>query len=368
MEGRAKRRGRYLDGNGLFLRVLDPAKRVYWVYRFRVGKRDREMSLGKYTAMTLADARARHAEVRAVVMKGLDPMGEKPGKAPATSSDAQTFGAAADDYVERKEKRGELGKNPKHRQQWRSTLAGLPKWFRDLPVDRIGAQQVFDVLDPIWAKTPETASRLRGRIAAVIDSTRGPEDERRNPAAWTAWMKDKLGEPKKLGKIDRLTGERVERSNHAAMNYKLVPALMAKLAATSGLAALALQITVLTATRTTETLGMTFDEIDFEEATWSIPPSPNEDEEAPPGAAVASGAGHPARSSRRTRRERKPACVSRPTDEAALEHGDGHALEAARPWRCHRPRLSLRISRLGDRDRQDRVHDGRAMSRAHGGE
>lgn len=273
MEGRAKRRGRYLDGNGLFLRVLDPAKRVYWVYRFRVGKRDREMSLGKYPAMTLADARARHAEVRAVVMKGLDPMGEKPGKAPATSSDAQTFGAAADDYVERKEKRGELGKNPKHRQQWRSTLAGLPKWFRDLPVDRIGAQQVFDVLDPIWAKTPETASRLRGRIAAVIDSTRGPEDERRNPAAWTAWMKDKLGEPKKLGKIDRLTGERVERSNHAAMNYKLVPALMAKLAATSGLAALALQITVLTATRTTETLGMTFDEIDFEEATWSIPPS-----------------------------------------------------------------------------------------------
>ena len=79
VEGRAKRKGRYLDGNGLFLRVLDPGKRVYWVYRFRVGKRDREMSLGKYPAMTLADARARHAELRAAVMKGLDPMGERRG-------------------------------------------------------------------------------------------------------------------------------------------------------------------------------------------------------------------------------------------------------------------------------------------------
>ena len=110
----------------------------------------------------------------------------------------------------------------------------LPKSFRDLPLDQIGAQQVFEVLDPIWERTPETGSRLRGRIAAVINSTRGPEDERRNPAAWTKWLKEKLGEPKKLGKIDRLTGERVARSNHAAMSYKLVPALMAKLAGHAG--------------------------------------------------------------------------------------------------------------------------------------
>ena len=82
-----------------------------------------------------------------------------------------------------------------------------------------------------------------------------------------------LGEPKKLGKIDRLTGERIARGNHAAMSYKQVPALMAKLAATPGLPSLALQITILTCARTSETLGMTFDKIDFEEATWSIPAS-----------------------------------------------------------------------------------------------
>ena len=199
-------------------------------------------------------------------------MGEKrPGRAPAASSDAQTFGAAAEDYLERKERRGELGKNAKHRQQWRATLAKLPKSFRDLPLDQIGAQQVFEVLDPIWERTPETASRLRGRIAAVIDATRGPEDERRNPAAWTKWMKDKLGDPKKLGKIDRLTGERVPRGNHAAMSYKLVPTFMTKLATMPGLAALALRFTILTGARTDETLGMPWEEIDFESATWNVP-------------------------------------------------------------------------------------------------
>jgi hypothetical protein len=71
------------------------------------------------------------------------------------------------------EARGEW-KNPKHRQQWRNTLAGLPAWFRGSPIDEIGPQQVFDALNPIWIQTPETGSRLRGRIETVIGDGRGP--------------------------------------------------------------------------------------------------------------------------------------------------------------------------------------------------
>ena len=262
---------RHPDGGGLFFKVAGQGK-AYWTFRYSLGGKESETSLGPYPEMSLDAARIRHLELRAAVAKKIDPVGEKrPGRVSAASSGSPTFGAAAEDYLERKERRGELGKNAKHRQQWRATLAKLPKSFRDLPLDQIGAQQVFEVLDPIWERTPETASRLRGRIAAVIDAARGPEDERRNPAAWTKWMKDKLGDPKKLGKIDRLTGERVPRGNHAAMSYKLVPAFMARLATMPGLAALALRFTILTGARTDETLGMPRGEIDFESATWNVP-------------------------------------------------------------------------------------------------
>jgi hypothetical protein len=259
VESLAKRKGRYSDQDGLFLRVMEPGKKAYWVYRFTLNGREREKSVGAFPAMSLADARIKHADLRASVLKGIDPMGDqrKVSAAIAAKSGAATFGAVAEAYVERQERRGQLGRNPKHRRQWRQTLMSLPAWFRDLPVDQIGPQQVFDALDPIWTWTPETGSRLRGRIAAVWDSARAPNDMSANPAAWSDWLKRKLGDPKKLGKIDRSTGEKIKRGNHAAMPYAEVPALMARLKNASGAAALALQFTILAATRTNETLGMT---------------------------------------------------------------------------------------------------------------
>ena len=132
---------------------------------------------------------------------------------------------------------------------------------------------MFDALDPIWTRTPETGSRLRGRMASVWDSARAPDDMRSNPAAWSDWLKRKLGNPKKLGKTDRLTGERIERGNHAAMSYANVPAFMTRLGEAPGGAARALAFTVLTCARTNETLGMTFDEVDFDKALWTVPAS-----------------------------------------------------------------------------------------------
>ena len=278
VEARSRIKGRYLDGDGLFLRVLDPGKRVYWTYRFRLKGVDREMSLGRHPDMSLAEARDRHIDLRKLVKDGVDPVGDRRtakavAKAGSAPSNAQRFGKASDVYLDRQEKRGQLGKNPKHRQQWRSTLASLPGWFRDLPVDQIGPQPVFDALDPVWTRTPETGSRLRGRIAAVLDSARAPDDARPNPAAWSDWLKKKLGDPRKLGKIDHKTGGRVERGHHVALPYASVPAIMARLAGTGGAGARALRLDILTASRTSEVLGMTFDEIDFYKAVWTVPAS-----------------------------------------------------------------------------------------------
>ena len=264
--------GRHSDGDGLFLRVLDPGNRVYWVYRFRIGKRDREMSIGSHPAMTLADARIKHKRLAANVAEGIDPVGERrKANAPKPKSDAKSFGSFSDAYLDRREKRGELGKNPKHRQQWWSTLGKLPAWFRDLPVDEIGPQQVFEALDPIWGATPETGSRLRGRIEMVLDFARKPDDIRANPAAYSGWLKTQLGG--KNTKVDRTTGERVKRGNHAAMPYADVPAFVTKLRETPGDAPLALELLILTATRTSETLNARLGEFDLDARMWNIPAS-----------------------------------------------------------------------------------------------
>ena len=272
LKGLIERPGRYRDGQGLFFKTLGLG-RAYFVYRYRVGGKETETSLGPYPETTLEQARIKHAALRAMVLKKIDPVSQKRAAkaAQAVKSEAPTFGEAADAYLDRQEQRGQLGKNPKHRAQWRATLTSLPASFRDLSIDRIGSQQVFDALDPIWALKPETASRLRGRIAMVLDNARGPDDARPNPAAWSGWLKTKLGSPKKLGKIDRLTGKRVARGHHAVLPYDQLPAFWTRLADTPGVAARALQFTILTCARTSETLGMTLDEVSFPSATWVIP-------------------------------------------------------------------------------------------------
>ena len=193
--------------------------------------------------------------------EGIDPAAERKAvkaaiaaKAEHTPSAAPTFGEIADAYL----KAHDAGwKNPKHAQQWAMTLTNYAKPLRDMPVDQVDTAAILSVLTPIWNTTPETASRLRGRIEAVLASAQVDgwiEEGRSNPARWKNWLDHKLAPPKKIG----------SRGHHAAMDYKLVPAFMARLAETPGVAALALRLTILTACRTSEVLNMTFDEIDFD--------------------------------------------------------------------------------------------------------
>ena len=111
------------------------------------------------------------------------------------------------------------------------------------------------MLEPIWDLKPETARRLRGRIEAVLDYAREPDDSRPNPAAWSGWLKTKLGEQPKT-KLDKKTGVRIPRGHHTAMRWQNVPVFVAKLRTMDSAASRALEFLILTASRTGEVIDM----------------------------------------------------------------------------------------------------------------
>jgi integrase len=254
-----KKPGRHSDGQGLFFRVLGQNK-AYFVYRFRLNGREREMSLGPWPELGLGEARRKHAELRAQVLNKVDPLAYKHGAKPTVSSGVATFGEIADDYVETHES---AWRSTKHRRQWRMTLTEYCKPIWSKPVHQIATADVLACLKPLWTRTPETASRLRGRIETVIDAARAlghvPEDKA-NPARWK-------------GHLDHLLPKRnkLDQAQHKALPYTEVAELVKRLRATDRMTALALEFLILTATRSGETLNARWNEFDLEAAIWSIP-------------------------------------------------------------------------------------------------
>jgi integrase len=259
--------GRHNDGGGLYFRTLG-LDRAYWTFRYRsaaTGHKDRELSIGPYPEISLHEARSRHADLRKRVKEDkVDPLAEK--RAAKTSAatprvGTPSFGQIADQYVETHRA---SWKNAKHAWQWSQTLGRPCAAIRDLPVDQVDAAAVLKVLQPIWSVKQETAARLRGRIEKVLGMAKALghiDRDRANPAMW----RDNLDHL--LSKRRRLT-----RGHHPAVPYADIPALMSKLKRSPGTAAKALAFTILTAARTGEALGLTFDEIDLDAAVWTVPP------------------------------------------------------------------------------------------------
>ena len=245
--------GRHSDGGGLYFRVLNDAK-AYFVYRYTVNGRERETSLGPFPELGLAEAREKHAELRKMVkVDRADPIAKKRAAKTAPPSAAPTFGAMADEFIAAHEPSWRSGK---HAWQWKQTLGQYAAPLRDTPVNEVATADVLAVLKPLWTRAPETGSRLRGRIEAVIDMARALghiNADRANPARWRGHLDHLLPPAKKLG----------VRGHHAAMPYADLPAFMAKLAEIDTTASRALAFTILTCARTSETLGMTWDEVDF---------------------------------------------------------------------------------------------------------
>lgn len=238
-----KEPGWHGDGGGLYLRIQGGGARS-WVLVDTKGGRRTEKGIGSASTVTLAQARERRDNP-------VDDAGD--GKAPL-------FGDWADGILE------ELlpgFKNAKHRQQWENTLKTHGRPLRRKRVDEIDTDDVLDVLRPLWKNTNETARRLRGRIERILDAARakkhitGPWE---NPARWKGHLEHFLTRKKKT-----------EKKHHSAMPYKDMPAFMPRLRGLRSTSALALELTILCATRTTETIEARVREFDLEAATWTIP-------------------------------------------------------------------------------------------------
>lgn len=250
--------GYHADGGGLYLQVTASGAKS-WVFRYRFEGRRPEMGLGPLHVIGLADARAAADAARKLVQAGQDPLAGRRAAAVATSS-IPTFWEAAVAYIA---ERQAGWTNPKHAGQWTSTLEAYAKpVLGDLRVDRIETDHVLAVLRPIWATKTETASRVRQRVEAVLDSaTVQKKRTGDNPARWRGHLAMILPKPTAVTKVE----------NFAALPYSELPAFMVELRSRHGEAARALEFTILTAARTGMTLGATPKEVDLAASTWTVP-------------------------------------------------------------------------------------------------
>ena len=249
--------GKYSDGGNLYL-IVSPNGSRKWVLRFTWRGRAKEMGLGTPATVSLADAREKAASARRKIAEGLNPIDER-----KRTSGLPTFGEVANEV---REALSAGFRNEKHKAQWKSTLATYAASLRDKPVDTITTDDVLAVLKPIWTTKPETASRVRGRIEKVLDAAKAKGfREGENPARWRGHLDHLLPRPSKLA-----------RGHHAAMPYDEVAGFVANLREREAIAALALELCILTAARSGEILGMRWDEIDLEKKIWTVPAASHE--------------------------------------------------------------------------------------------
>ncbi len=249
--------GKYEDGDGLRL-VVSSTGAKKWVLRFTIDGKRREMGLGSFPDVGLGEAREKAAEHRKQAKDGVDPIEARqtePEKTP-------TFTTCAARYI-RAHRRG--WKNAKHARQWPRSLKTYARpVIGGKRVDQVTTEDILKILQPIWVSKTETAKRVQGRIENILDyaAVKGYRDAL-NPARWRGHLDKLLPSPRKV----------MQPQHHPAMPYDGVPAFMCELEANGSLSAKALRLLILTATRTSETLGATWQEIDLEAAIWTIPAS-----------------------------------------------------------------------------------------------
>ncbi|WP_186142386.1 tyrosine-type recombinase/integrase [Burkholderia gladioli] len=248
---------------GLALQVSPTGARS-WIFRTTVGGRRREIGLGAYPAVSLKDAHEKAQSIRNEIQAGIDPVlarKEAASRLRASQAFELTFEDAAKRFIRAKEPEWRAAK---HGDQWRNTLAeyAYPK-IGALMVRHVARAHVMDVLEPIWTTKTETASRLRGRIEAILDwaKVKGYRDEGTNPAVWRGNLDKLLAAPKRTKRV----------RNHPALPLADMAEFMVKLRATEGVSARCLEFAILTAARSGEARGATWQEIDLRRQIWAIP-------------------------------------------------------------------------------------------------
>jgi integrase len=258
----ARHRGLYGDGGGLFLQVSERGTKS-WVFRFKKDGRLRVMGLGPVHTIGLAEARERARECRRLRLDGIDPIEVRRSRQVATRLEearAMTFTQCAAAYIVA-HRAG--WRNAKHAAQWSATLAAyVDPVLGNLAVQSVDIALVLRVLEPIWTTKPETASRVRGRIENVLDwATARGYRAGENPARWRGHLENLLPKRSKVRRVE----------HHAALPYPEIGPFMVELHQQEGIAARALEFTILTASRTGEVIEARWNEINIAEKLWVVP-------------------------------------------------------------------------------------------------
>ena len=239
--------GMHGDGESLYLAVTGKGGRS-WVFRYREAGRLRDMGLGSARDVPLADARRKAADLRRLRADGHDPLVAKQAAEARQFADkarAVTFAEVAEAFI----KTNRAGwRNEKHAAQWAATLATYAyPVIGSMPVGEVETVHVLAILEPIWSTKPETATRVRGRIEAVLDAAaaRGLRTGE-NPARWRGRLSAILPARSRVAKVQ----------HHAALPFGELPAFMTDLRARPGIGAAALEFTILTAARSGEVRGL----------------------------------------------------------------------------------------------------------------
>jgi integrase len=245
--------GRHGDGSGLYLVVSNSGSRK-WVFRIQVNGKRRDFGLGSASKVLLSEARDAAEDMRRAVQRGEDPVTEKRRARVAMP----TVREAA--IMVHQEHRPSW-KNPKHAQQWLSTLEAyaFPR-LGDLPVNQIDGPMVRDVLAEIWLSIPETARRVRQRIGTVLDFA--------HAKGWREAEAPLRSISRGLPKQPKIKG------HFAAMPWQEVPNFITNLGdalnATEPVL-LAIEFLILTAARSGEVRGAVWSEFDLDNKIWLIP-------------------------------------------------------------------------------------------------
>jgi integrase len=266
--------GYYGDGGNLYFRVTDRGTKS-WIFRFavRAASSDarrpptRDMGLGPYPDVGLSQARELAALYREQLRRGVDPIDarriERTNKQRAlalASAKTMTFEQCAEAYIA-EHSRG--WSNVKHQQQWKTTLKTYAyPVFGSVAVQDVDTALVISAIQPLWSSKAETASRLRGRIERVLDwAAVSGHRSGENPARWRGHLAMKLPAKNKVQKV----------KHHPALPYEKLGSFMIDLRAQEGMAARALELLILTVTRTSEALGAQWKEFDLRARVWTVP-------------------------------------------------------------------------------------------------
>ena len=254
------------DGGNLWLLIRRETK--VWAFRYMLNGKSRKAGLGAYPAVSLAMARETASLYRKWLSQGIDPIDQRDKQQAEANIVIPTFTTAAAKFILTNRHQW---KNRKHAKQWISTIRtyAKPKIGKKL-VSEVSLEDIQAILKPIWNTKTETAKRVQGRLERVLDwATAMKFRTGENPARWSGSLDQIYPSPNKVKKQNNGG----EEKHLAAMPYDDLPEFSERLRSRDSNTAKALQFLILTACRSGEVLNATWEEIDLESKTWTIPAS-----------------------------------------------------------------------------------------------